>query len=126
VRLPQGVFSPYAGVNTNLLFFEKGNPTKEIWFYELPLPEGTKQYTKGRPITSAEFEPVKKWWKNRKSNGHAWKVSTEDIQKRNYNLDFKNPNGIAKVEHNDPKRVLNSIKNSEVEIARLLEEIKFT
>jgi len=61
VRLPQGVFNPYAGVNTNLIFFEKGQPTKEIWYYQLPLPEGLKQYTKGRPITHEEFEPVKKW-----------------------------------------------------------------
>ncbi|MCX6712602.1 MAG: class I SAM-dependent DNA methyltransferase, partial [Candidatus Vogelbacteria bacterium] len=53
VRLPPGVFSPYAGVNTNLLFFEKGKPTKDVWYYQMPLPEGMKQYTKNRGITDA-------------------------------------------------------------------------
>src|SRR3989339_1945085 len=110
VRLPQGVFSPYAGVNTNLIFFTKGEPTKEIWYYQLPLPEGVKQYTKNRGITHEEFLPVKKWWSNRKSNGHAWKVSIKQIQERNYNLDFKNPNGNAKIEHSDPKKVLEEIE----------------
>jgi type I restriction enzyme M protein len=124
VRLPQGVFNPYAGVNTNLIFFTKGEPTKEIWYYQLPLPEGVKQYTKNRGITHEEFDIVRKWWKNRKSNGNAWKVSIKQIQERNYNLDFKNPNGGAKVEHKDPKEVLESIANAEKEITKLLREIK--
>lgn len=124
VRLPQGVFSPYAGVNTNLLFFEKGNPTKEIWFYELPLPEGMKQYTKGRPITSGEFESVKKWAKNKKANAHAWKVSIDEIKKRSYNLDFKNPNGNAIVEHNNPQNILREIKKKEAKIEQILNSIK--
>ncbi len=121
VRLPQGVFNPYAGVNTNLIFFTKGEPTKEIWYYQLPLPEGLKQYTKNRGITHEEFDPVRKWWKNRKSNGNAWKVSIKQIQERNYNLDFKNPNGSAKVEYTDPKEVLENIARAETQIAKILE-----
>ncbi|MBI2639971.1 MAG: SAM-dependent DNA methyltransferase [Candidatus Sungbacteria bacterium] len=124
VRLPQGVFNPYAGVNTNLIFFTKGEPTKEIWYYQLPLPEGVKQYTKNRGITHEEFLPVKKWWSNRKSNGNAWKISIKQIQERNYNLDFKNPNGKAKVEHTNPKEVLENIAKAEIGIAKILEEIK--
>ncbi len=124
IRLPQGVFNPYAGVNTNLIFFEKGSPTKEIWYYQLPLPEGVKQYTKNRSVTHEEFDPVRKWWKNRQANGNAWKVSTKDIQERNYNLDFKNPNGNAKVDYKDPKEVLENIAIAENQIAEILEEIK--
>ena len=124
VRLPQGVFNPYAGVNTNLIFFTKGEPTKEIWYYQLPLPEGVKQYTKNRGITHEEFDVIRKWWKNRKTNGNAWKVSIKQIQERNYNLDFKNPNGGAKVEHADPKKVLENIATSEKQITRILEEIR--
>ncbi len=123
VRLPQGVFSPYAGVNTNLLFFEKGSPTKEVWYYQLPLPEGLKQYTKGRPIMFEEFEPVKKWWGNRKSNGNAWKVSIKEIEARNYNLDFKNPNGNSKTAHKDPKEILENIAAAEKQIVEILGEI---
>jgi len=124
VRLPQGVFNPYAGVNTNLLFFKKGNPTKEVWYYQLPLPEGLKQYTKNRGITDAEFEPVKKWWNKRKSNGNAWKISIKKIQERNYNLDFKNPNGNSKMEHRDPKNILENIASVERGIIKILEGIK--
>lgn len=91
VRMPNGVFAPYTGINTNLLFFEKGSPTEEVWFFEHPLPEGYKNYTKTKPIRSEEFEIEKNWWKNREENEYAWKVSIEDIKVRNYNLDFKNP-----------------------------------
>lgn len=124
VRLPQGVFSPYAGVNTNLLFFNKGNPTKEIWYYELPLPEGMKQYTKGHPITFEEFEPVKKWWKNRESNDHAWKISIKEIQDRGYNLDFKNPHNKSNPVHQSTAEMLSLISTKEQEIAQIVENIK--
>jgi type I restriction enzyme M protein len=124
VRLPQGVFSPYAGVNTNLVFFEKSKPTKEIWYYQLPLPEGMRQYTKNRGITSTEFEPIRKWWKKRVENNFAWKISINEIEKKNYNLDFKNPNRGTKVEHKEPEEIITGIENAEKQITKLLEEIK--
>ena len=124
VRLPQGVFSPYAGVNTNLLFFQKGNPTKEIWYYELPLPEGMKQYTKGRPIRHEEFEPVKKWWKNRKANGNSWKISIKEIQSRNYNLDFKNPNKKEDLSHKSPEELVGEIERKEKQITEVISTLK--
>ncbi|MDP3935303.1 MAG: class I SAM-dependent DNA methyltransferase [Candidatus Giovannonibacteria bacterium] len=123
VRLPQGVFNPYAGVNTNLIFFTKGEPTKEIWYYQLPLPEGLKQYTKNRGITHEEFDPICKWWGNRKANGNAWKVSIKEIRERNYNLDFKNPNGKAGVIHKSPTELVREIEGKELEILKLLAEI---
>ena len=124
VRLPQGVFNPYAGVNTNLLFFEKGNPTKEVWFYELPLPEGLRQYTKGRPIQHEEFDPIRRWWSDRQSNGHAWKVSIKEIQERNYNLDFKNPKRQEAVDHKAPKELLEGINEKEKQISHIMNEIE--
>lgn len=120
VRLPQGVFNPYAGVNTNLVFFNKGNSTKEIWYYQLPLPEGLKQYTKNRSITHEEFNPVREWWKNRVENDFAWKVPIAEIEKRNYNLDFKNPNGSSKIEHKSPKELIIDIKKKEEQIKKLI------
>lgn len=124
IRLPQGVFNPYAGVNTNLLFFEKGSPTKEVWFYELPLPEGLRQYTKGRPIQHEEFDPVRKWWKNRVSHDHAWKVSIAEIQERNYNLDFKNPKRQEAINHKKPKELLEGINEKEKQISSIINEIQ--
>jgi len=91
IRLPNSVFQPYATVATNLLFFTKGEPTQEVWYYEHRLPEGQKAYSKTRPIQIKEFEPIKKWWDNRKESEVAWKVSIDEIKKRNYDLDIKNP-----------------------------------
>ncbi len=100
VRLPNGVFAPYTGIKTNLLFFTKGEPTKEVWYYEHPYPAGVKSYNKTKPIRIEEFEAEKKWWtkldkkgafSKRKENELAWRVSIEQIQASNYNLDIKNP-----------------------------------
>ncbi len=91
IRLPNSVFQPYATVATNLLFFTKGDPTKEVWYYEHRLPEGQKAYNKTRPIQVKEFDPIKRWWKARKESDISWKVSIDEIKKRNYDLDIKNP-----------------------------------
>src|SRR3989339_2068623 len=91
VRLPNSVFQPYASVATNLLFFEKGKPTKDIWYWEHKLPEGVKAYNKTKPIHKSEFDGLKKWWKKRKGNEQAWKVSIDTIVSNGYGLDIKNP-----------------------------------
>ena len=115
VRLPNGVFNPYTGIKTNLLFFTKGEPTKEIWFYEHPYPPGAKSYNKTKPMRIEEFKPEKKWWNNRKENEFAWKVSAKKIKQGNYNLDIKNPNAL-KPKNGDPEKLL-------VEYKKLLGEI---
>lgn len=91
VRLPNSVFQPYASVATNLLFFTKGTPTKEIWYWQHQLPEGVKAYNKTKPIQKSEFENLKSWWHNRVENEQAWKVSLAELEATNYNLDVKNP-----------------------------------
>lgn len=94
VRLPKGVFSPYTGIKTNVLFLTKGEPTKTVWYYEHPYPPGYKSYSKTKPLRIEEFETEKKWWKKRKESDHAWKVDVEDIKARGYNLDIKNPRAV--------------------------------
>lgn len=74
VRLPQGVFAPYTDIPANLLFFERGGPTDTIWYYELPLPEGRKKYSKTAPLQFEEFAPALAWWNNREEGPQAWKV----------------------------------------------------
>jgi type I restriction enzyme M protein len=91
IRLPNSVFQPYATVATNLLFFTKGEPTKEVWYYEHRLPEGQKAYSKTKPIQVKEFEPIKKWWNKREESEVSWKVNIQTIINRNYDLDIKNP-----------------------------------
>lgn len=105
VRLPNGVFNPYTGIKTNLLFFTKGEPTKDIWYYEHPYPAGVKSYNKTKPINIKEFDVEKKWWKKRKENEQAWKVPVEQIQANGYNLDIKNPHDMS-VAHADPDELL--------------------
>ncbi len=91
VRLPNGVFNPYTGIKTNLLFFTKGEPTKDVWYYEHPYPEGYKSYSKTKPMRIEEFGPEKAWWHNREENEQAWKVSFEEIKAGGFNLDIDNP-----------------------------------
>jgi len=92
VRLPNGVFAPYTGIKTNLLLFEKGKPTEEVWYFEHPYPEGYKSYSKTKPIRLAEFHKLeRKWWKKRGENEHAWRVPIQQIIDSGYNLDIANP-----------------------------------
>ncbi|TDB66935.1 class I SAM-dependent DNA methyltransferase [Arundinibacter roseus] len=110
IRLPNSVFQPYATVATNLLFFTKGEPTKEIWYYEHRLPEGQKSYSKTKTIRVEEFEPIKTWWNNRQESDICWKVDIQTILDRNYDLDIKNP---TKTEE--------SIEYSSAELLQMLE-----
>ncbi len=91
VRLPAGVFAPYTDIPTNLLFFEYGSPTEDIWYYELPLPVGYKKYSKTKPLRYEEFGPVRDWWENRQLTEQAWKVSRSEVEGDDYNLDIRNP-----------------------------------
>jgi len=117
VRLPNSVFKPYASIGTNLLFFEKGTPTKEVWYYEHQVPAGQKAYSMTRPIRLEHFKPCKEWWgpadgEGRVGNEFAWKVGIDQIKARNYNLDFKNPHTVE-VEHGDPSELLVKLEESE-------------
>ena len=124
VRLPQSVFAPYATVNTNLIFFEKGKSTKEIWYYEHTLPEGQKAYSKTKPIQISEFDEIKKWWTKRDEHEFAYKVSIEEIVSRGYDLDIKNPNKVVEEVKYDRKEILGIIKNNQSRITQLITELE--
>jgi type I restriction enzyme M protein len=105
VRLPKGVFSPYTSINTNILFFEKGGATADVWFFEHPYPPGYKSYSRSKPLTIQEFDREKNWWQNRQPSEYTWKVSAQEIAARNYNLDCKNPHEVA-INHRDPNELM--------------------
>ena len=111
VRLPNNVFHP-VNIRTNLLFFDKGSPTKEVWYYEHPYPEGQKSYNKSKPINIKEFDAEKEWWNNRVENKYAWKVSIDEIKDSGYNLDIKNPNSPETEELKSSEHYLEQLKNS--------------
>ncbi len=109
MRLPKGVFAPYTTIKTNVLFFTKGEPTKDVWFYEHPYPDGYKSYSKTKPMRIEEFEPEKAWWESREENALAWKVTVDDIAAAGYNLDIANPN-VVDDGHEDPDVLLAGTK----------------
>lgn len=124
VRLPNGVFNPYTGIKTNLLFFEKGKTTKETWYYEMPYPEGIKNFSKSRPIDIKHFDEIKEWWVNRKESKHAWKVSLEKIKKGKFDLDIKNTHVLEKEKLDSSEELIVKIESSFQKSAILLDEIK--
>ena len=128
VRLPNSVFKPYASIGTNLLFFEKGMPTKEIWFYEHRVPEGQKAYSMTKPIRIDHFQGCVDWWggadrTGREETEQAWKVTAEEIKARGYNLDIKNPHTVSD-DHGDPEILLAELNDAEVRTASLREQLK--
>jgi len=124
IRLPNGSFAPYTNIPTNILFFDRTRPTKEIWYYEFPLPEGRKNFTKTNPIKFEHFEELKKIWEKKKLTEQSWIVPVEEIIKNNYNLDIKNPSKKAEFEHLSPEELIVKIEESEKKISFLLGEIK--
>lgn len=135
VRLPNSVFAPYTSIKTNILFFEKGSPTKEVWYYEVPLPGGVKAFNKTKPMKLDDFDACTEWWgggknisaktkrKNREENEYAWKVSIDEIIERNYNLDVKNPHVGEQVSH-DPEELLAEYNQQQNEIQNLRDQLK--
>jgi type I restriction enzyme M protein len=124
VRLPNGVFSPYTPIPTNILFFDRSGPTKEAWFYEHPLPEGRKNYTKTLPIQYEEFQPCLDWWNKRDEDERAWKVSADELLSSNCNLDRKNPHSATDFEHLSPDLLAEEILRKEQRITELMVEIR--
>jgi type I restriction enzyme M protein len=123
VRLPNGVFSPYTGIKTNLLFFTKGEKTKEVWYYEHPYPEGYKSYSKTKPMRIEEFEPEKAWWNQREENEFAWRVPIKDIEAGGYNLDIKNPHSPDN-DLGDPDELLKQYQSLLKEAAGVRDQLK--
>ncbi len=128
VRLPNSVFKPYASIGTNLLFFEKGNPTLETWYYEHRVPDHQKAYSMTRPIQLSHLDPIAAWWggesrANRVANELAWKVSIDEIKARNYNLDFKNPHS-TNADHDTPEALLLRLEQTEQTVFGLREQLK--
>ncbi|GAA3257152.1 hypothetical protein GCM10020258_17160 [Sphingomonas yabuuchiae] len=128
VRLPNSVFKPYASIGTNLLFFEKGEPTKDIWFYEHQVPAGQKAYSMTKPIRFEHFQSCTDWWggadrKGREEGPQAWKVSIDEVKARGYNLDFKNPHS-EEADHGDPAELLAKLDQAEAKTADLREQLQ--
>ncbi len=131
VRLSEGVFAPYTDIASNILFFDRSKDTDDIWYYEVPKPEGRKKYTKTKPMDYSEFAPCLEWWNNRVETKQAWKVNKESIILRDLsgkitsvNLDQKNPNSLEVLEHLPPDTLIHEIIDNEKNVLAVLAELK--
>lgn len=141
VSLPQGVFANISpkggsGPKTSLLFFERGKPTKEIWYYELVPPNG-KNYTRANPIKDEDlsdalekFEAWKRYletgdkkWKSKYLSENSWVVDIEEIKGRDYDLSARNPNRKLTIDYPAPEEIISSLREKEERIGNLLDEI---
>lgn len=134
VRMPSGVFSPYTSINTNLLFFDRSGPTKDIWYYELQLPQGRKNYTKTKPLQFEELAECLRWFHpidSRSENALAWRVTASEVLKYDenqnlvsLNLDIRNPKSAQALDHLPPEKLLSDILEKERLILRAIESIR--
>lgn len=123
VRLPNGVFAPYTGIKTNILFFTKGEPTKEVWYYEHPYPVGYKNYSKTKPMRIEEFVPEKEWWTARTESAVSWRVTADHIAATGYNLDINNPSRTSD-EHEDIDVLLDRYLESSGHVSAAMDALK--
>jgi len=128
VRLPNSAFKPHASIGANLLFFEKGVPTKDIWFYKHRVPDEQKAYSMTRPIRVEHLKPCVDWWGGPKRKGKvetevAWKVAIDEVKSRGYNLDIINPH-IVQDNHGDPEELLARFTEAEGQTGALRNQLK--
>lgn len=128
VRLPNSVFKPYASIGTNLLFFEKGTPTQDVWYWEHRVPAGQKSYSMTKPIRIEHLQDCMSWWGGAERSGRevgtrAWKVGVDEIKARGYDLDIKNPHAVAD-DHGDPEHLLAELNSAEARAKTLRDQLK--
>lgn len=125
VKLPAGVFAPYTSITTNILFFDKTEPTKEVWYYDLPLPEGYRSFSKTKPFKSIHLDGVRKWWSSRdKEDLNSYKVTIDEIRAKEYNLDFKNPNKLVEEKEYTLDELLTTMDIKSKNIVSLVDKIR--
>lgn len=125
LKLKSGVFAPYTSITTNILFFDKTESTKEIWYYDVPLPEGYRSFSKTKPFKSIHLDCVREWWDNRdKEDLNAYKVTIDEIIAKEYNLDFKNPNKLVEEKEYTLDELLTTLEVKSKNIVSLVHKIR--
>lgn len=122
IRLPETIFEPYNSIRTNILFFEKTGHTEEIWYYDMPIREGIKGFSKTKPPILEDFVRVEKWMKNKEENEFAWKIKVSD--RKDYNLDINNPNKKEEIIDLSPHELIKQIISDERKTLDLLTDVE--
>jgi type I restriction enzyme M protein len=116
IRLPNGVFAPYTPIPTNILMFDRSGPTREVWYYDQPLPTGRRNYSKTQPMQFEELRPCIEWFQDRKENERAWSVSAQELLASGCDLDRKHPAAAANVTYRTPTAILSTLFSKEQEV----------
>ena len=117
---PGGTFQG-AGVKTVVLFFEKGAPTRKIWFYQL---DPGRNLGKTNPLNDDDLAEFVKLQKTFADSPKSWSVDAKTIDKETFDLSVKNPDGGEEVVHRSPKKIMDDIAVLDAESAEVLANIK--
>jgi type I restriction enzyme M protein len=126
LSLPAGVFLPYAGVKTNVLFFNRrsdGRGTEAVWFYELT-NDGFELKQNRRLIAGSQIDEFLAKWETRAQGDNSWLVSVANIVSRGFDLSAKNPNRSNDYDHRSALELVQSIKTKEERVMGLLGELE--
>ncbi len=118
--LPGGAFQG-AGVKTVVLFFEKGIPTKKVWFYQLNLD---RNLGKGQPLNEADLSEFVELQKTKANSDNSWSVDVKDVNQETFDLSVKNPNKKEENILREPKVILDDMKTLDDENLKILNNIK--
>jgi len=119
LSLPSGVFLPYSGVKTNVLFFDRKGSTSDIFYYKVNPPY---KLTKNKPINYEHFKEFLELWEERKETENSWVVNVDEIKE--FDISAKNPNNIKVIEHKSPMELVKTIKENNREIDVLMDEVE--
>jgi len=117
---PGGTFQG-AGVKTVVLFFDKGVPTRKIWFYQL---DPGRNLGKTNPLNDGDLEEFVKLQKSFVDSPKSWSVDVKAIDKATFDLSVKNPNGREEAAHRNPQEILDEIATLDAESAGVLANIR--
>ncbi|RUV83610.1 N-6 DNA methylase [Mesorhizobium sp. M5C.F.Ca.IN.020.14.1.1] len=131
VRLPEGTFAPYTDIPTNIIFFDTSGPTRDIWYWEQPVPEGRRKYSKTQPLQFQELADCLSWWPTRQEGIRAWKVCGPDLIKRDdqgrvvaVNLDIQNPHAKELTDHRQAEEIIASAIAKEKAVLSGLDDLR--
>ena len=117
---PGGTFQG-AGVKTVVLFFDKGTPTKKIWYYQL---DPGRSLGKTNPLNDDDLTEFVELQPSKADSDKSWTVAVDDIDPATWDLSVKNPNAPEEAPLRSPEEIIDDMLARDAETARILEEIR--
>lgn len=117
---PGGAFQG-AGVKTVVLFFEKGTPTRNVWYYQL---DPGRNLGKTNPLNDEDLAEFVALQKSKADSDKSWTLDISDVDTSSYDLSVKNPNGGEEIIHRSPEDILEEIAALDAESAEVLGRIR--